>query len=74
MRSVARDLQQHRFQAWIIFDRYDRVLLCQGPLGVDPVLIGVHEHAVPIEHRRRFQFQSQAQRSRAAVTMRVPTL
>lgn len=51
MRSLTRDLQQDRFQAWIIFDRYDRVLLCQGPLRVAPVLIGVHENAVLVKLR-----------------------
>ncbi|MDA8351164.1 MAG: hypothetical protein ACYCV6_01025 [Steroidobacteraceae bacterium] len=58
MRSLTRDLQQDRFQAWIILDRYDRVLLCQAALAVTPVPIGVHEHAVLVELRRRFQFQS----------------
>jgi hypothetical protein len=58
MCSLTRDLQQDRFQAWIILDRYDRVPLCQGPLRVAPVLIGVHEHAVLVKPRRRLQFQS----------------
>lgn len=51
MRSLTSDLQQDRFQAWIIFDRYDRVLLCQGPLRITPVLIGVHKHSVLVELR-----------------------